>query len=118
MLFSAFYLRAYNDNNNRNKVRRLGIEHEDLTTWKRFPLNSAFVRWIHLSPVNSSYKGQEMRSFDDLFDYGLNKLLMVWGAIVLVWHHCNVYIKPMEVFFKANPTFGEKLKAWIMIWAL
>ena len=34
------------------------VWHDDVIKWKHFPHNWAFVRGIHLSPVNSPHKGQ------------------------------------------------------------
>ena len=34
------------------------VLHDDVIKWKHFPRNWPFVRGIHMSPVNSSHKGQ------------------------------------------------------------
>ena len=47
-----------------------------------------FVRGIHRSPVDSPKKEPLMRSFDVFFVDSLNNL-MIWEAMVLMWHHCN-----------------------------
>ena len=34
------------------------IFHDDVIKWKHFPRYWPFMRWVHLSPVNSPHKGQ------------------------------------------------------------
>ena len=49
--------------------------HDDAMTWKCFLYYWPFVRGVHLSPVDSAYKGSMMQTFDISFDVILNKQL-------------------------------------------
>ena len=51
------------------------MTHDEVMKWTHFSQYWPFVREIHLSPVDSLYKGPMMQSFDISIDNSLCKLL-------------------------------------------
>ena len=62
--------------------------HEDIIRWKHFPCYWPFVRGIHWSLVDSTYKGQGggawMFSARELRVEQTIRELLIWGAITLI----------------------------------
>ena len=70
--------------------------HDDVMTRKPFPHHWHFVRGIHLSPVDSLTKGEWCWALMLIWCWPEQtveetvKLPMIWGAITLIWHCCNI----------------------------
>ena len=78
------------------KVIYTEFSHDDLIIWKHFPRYWPFVRGIHLSPVNSTHKGQWRGALKVSLICALNKRLdkQSWGwwfetPSRSLLHHCN-----------------------------
>ena len=80
-------------------------KHDAIIKWKNFPRHWPFVRRIHRSQVNSSYKGQWRGALIFSSIYALNKRLnkQPWGRWFetpsrSLWRHCNDRVGPDDTY--------------------
>ena len=76
-------------------LRCVVIIHDDVIKWKHFPRYWLFVRWIHLSPVNSSIKASYAELWCFLWSHPNKRLSKQWWdwwfetPSCQLWRHRN-----------------------------